>query len=222
MTRTANVRSLEAIEQVRSALVLFAEDAEGALTTVRGQVQDFVSWLKDEQRGYWEHQIRVREERVLEAKADLSRCMAATIDPRRTPTCYQEKKVLAAAKRALEEAEEKLAAVRRWMPIIDQAVSDYFGRAETMASAVAVDVPRAVAHLDRLLTALVEYEQVALPADSGGINRRDAEGAEQRQFGVTTTSPLSQSASDAPQVAPRAADQDPDACQDSPAAPPKQ
>lgn len=180
MARTADVKSLDAIEQVRSAMCLFAEEVDQALTGIRAQVQDFVHWLKEEQLGVWKHQIRVREEKVLEAKADLSRCLSATIDPNRTPTCYQEKKILAAAKRSLAEAEEKLAAVKRWIPIVDQAVSDYFARAETMATAVVVDVPQAVAHLDRLLSALVEYQQVMNPS-AEGVHRGAAEVAEKRE-----------------------------------------
>ncbi|MBX7168327.1 MAG: hypothetical protein K1X74_18470 [Pirellulales bacterium] len=163
MNRTAEVKSLAALEAFRSALCLFREDADQALVIVRAEVQNFLKWLKHEQVGRWQREVRVREERVIEAKNDLHRCMTATIDPNRTPSCLQEKKVLAAAKRALEQAEETLAAVRRWLPIVEQAASDYFTHAETLAAVVSIEVPDAIAHLDRILARLNEYLAAPVP-----------------------------------------------------------
>lgn len=164
MSRTANVHSVEALQEFRAGLCLFSDEAAQALATVRLQIDRFSQWLKHDQLTHWKHQIRVREDRVAEAKSDLHRCLAATIDPNRTPSCYQEKKLLEAAKRSLEEAEQKLAAVRRWIPIVDQAAMDYQARAEGLATALSSDLPKATAHLDRSVARLNEYLELSAPS----------------------------------------------------------
>src|SRR6478672_2897055 len=105
MSRTANVNSISALERFRAALAQFSDESTQGLSTVDTQLRRFRDWLEHDQLKYWKHQIRVREDRVAEAKSDLHRCLAATIDPHRTPSCYQEKKLLEQAKRSLADAE---------------------------------------------------------------------------------------------------------------------
>jgi hypothetical protein len=163
MGSSAHVKSIEAIEQFRAGLGQFGDEVGQALATIRADVQRFVQWLEHDQLSHWQHEIRVREERVAEAKGDLHRCLSATIDPRRTPSCLQEKKVLEAAKRRLEEAQQKLIAVRRWIPIVRQAAFDYSMRAEPLAGAIAGDLPRANAFLLRSLERLEAYLDLKPP-----------------------------------------------------------
>lgn len=167
MNRAANVESLESIEHFRAALTLFRHETDQALGTIRSELGRFVDWLEHDQLGYWKQEIRVREERLAEAKADLHRCLAATIDPHRTPSCYQEKKVVESCKRRFEEAEHKLARVRRWIPIVRQAAFEYTARAEPLSSALVSELPAAAAFLDRCLDRLSAYQEVALPAGAG-------------------------------------------------------
>ncbi|MBX9789851.1 MAG: hypothetical protein K2Y37_13120 [Pirellulales bacterium] len=163
MSRTARVQSIEALEQFRAALSIFTDQASQGLATVRSDAERFLNWLGHDQFKYWQHQIRVRDERLAEAKSDLHRCLAATIDPHRTPSCHQEKKLVEQAKRRLEEAEEKLAAVRRWAAIVEEAILDFQAHAEPLAGALATDLPKAVTRLDRIVALLIEYTQLAPP-----------------------------------------------------------
>jgi hypothetical protein len=177
MNRTANVHSIDALDRFRAALCSFGEGADLSLTMLRLELDRFVDWLEHDQLKYWQHEIRLREDRLGEAKTDLHRCLAATIDPERTPSCYQEKKAVALAKQRLEEAEDKLAAVRRWIPPVRQAVLEYRMRAEPLASALLSDLPKAVSLLEQLARRLAEYAELAAP--SGGVEMGPA----------TTTSP---------------------------------
>ncbi|HEY2841950.1 MAG TPA: hypothetical protein VGJ26_22515 [Pirellulales bacterium] len=163
MSGAANVHSIEALDRFRAALVSFGEGADLSLTMIRMELDRFVDWLEHDQLKYWQHEIRLREDRVGEAKTDLHRCLAATIDAGRTPSCYQEKKALELAKRRLEEAQEKLAAVRRWIPPVRQAVLEYRMRAEPLASALLGDVPKAVLLLQRLTAQLASYLELSAP-----------------------------------------------------------
>ena len=103
----------------------------------------------------------MREEHVNQAKIDLHRCLSATIDAHHTPSCYAEKKALGVAKHRLEEAESSLAAVRRWIPIVRQAVIEYRRKSEPLRSAATSDVPVATAYLGASVARLHEYLNIA-------------------------------------------------------------
>src|SRR5262249_3576908 len=150
-------QSLAAIDTFRAALADFGDEAGQALSNLQMDVQRFVEWLEHDQLIHWQHEIRRREERVAEAKNDLHRRLSSTIDPRHTPSCYQEKKILAAAKVRLEEAETKLAAVRRWIPQVQQAAFQFHARMQPLADALASDVPSAIAHLRVIVGRLEDY-----------------------------------------------------------------
>jgi hypothetical protein len=164
MNRSAQVNSIDAIDQFRAAFGIFGDEVNQVLSAIRSDLQRFLSWLEHDQLGHWQREIRVRDERVAEAKNELHRCLSATIDPNRTPSCLQEKKLLAIAKQRLEEAERKLAAVRHWIVAVRQAVVDYHARAEPLASAAASDVPKAMAELQRTVSRLTSYIEVAPPS----------------------------------------------------------
>lgn len=161
MNPGVHVNSLAALDRFRAALCAFHHEASQALSSIQSEVQGFVEWLKHDQLAYWKHEIRKRGEQVAEAKADLHRCLAATIDPHRTPSCYQEKKLLVRAKQRLDEAESRLAAVRRWIPIIEQAVFEYQARAEPLATSLAAGIPRALGDLDRSVDQIVAYLELS-------------------------------------------------------------
>lgn len=158
----AHVNSIEALEQFRAALAMFGHDVEQSLVTIQCEIRDFVEWLEHDLVMQWRREISVRTEKVKEANADLHRCLSATVDDR-TPSCHQEKKLLAHAQQRLAEAEASLAAVRRWIPIVRRAVQEYGHKVEPLRSAVASDVPRATAILNASVARLLEYLSVAPP-----------------------------------------------------------
>jgi hypothetical protein len=80
----------------------------------------------------------------------------------------------------VQEAEGKIDAVRKWLPRLEKAADLYRGGVSRLNTTIAVEVPRAVALLDRLAGALEEYVQVASP-ESGG----EAAGVEPEAAGET-------------------------------------
>ena len=194
MTGAAQVKSIEALESFRAVLGLFASDVDQALSASQAEIARFANWLEHEQLAFWRHELRVRDDKVAEAKADLHRCLSATIDPHRTPSCYQEKKFLEAAKCRFEEAERKLAAVRRWIPLIRQAIFEYRLKVEPLESAVAADVPRGMAVLQSSVARLEAYLNVAPPSVSHVSHERGpADSAADAQPAASTPRPEEQS-----------------------------
>jgi len=209
MSRTANVHSIEALDRFRAALCSFAEGADLSLTMLRLELDRFVDWLEHGQLKYWQQEIRLREDRVGEAKTDLHRCLAATVDADRTPSCYQEKKVLENAKRRLEEAQDKLAAVRRWIPPVRQAVLEFRMKAEPLAGALLADIPKAVSLLEHLAARLAEYIDLAAPSGSPSLSNGTSANS------ATPALPASKDTAESKSIEIDAEKQDPPAIADS-------
>src|SRR5687768_5753834 len=66
-------------------------------------------------------------------------------------------KVLQTAQRALAEAEHKVAAVKKFIPLMQKQTQAYRGGVQRFASTVQIDLPVAVEKLDRMLAALEAY-----------------------------------------------------------------
>ncbi|MES1213540.1 MAG: hypothetical protein ABUL64_03055 [Singulisphaera sp.] len=166
----AHVKSVEAIEAFRAALCLFGEEAEQSLASIQAEIDDFVEWLEVEQIKFWRAEVRRREQLVADAKADLHRCLSATVDAHHTPSCYQEKKVLDAAKKRLHEAEDKLALVRRWIPVVRQAAMEYRMKVEPLRSSLSGDLPAAAGYLANSVDRLHEYLSLEPPSGTFPAN----------------------------------------------------
>jgi hypothetical protein len=162
MAESADVQSLEVLRDVRAAICTFAEDAKNALADVDFEIRRMREWLSNEQRLHWQSEIRRWQQNLSMAKTELHRKkLGKFLDHR--PDTSQEEKAVRYAQARLEEAEQKLEAVRRWVPELQHAVQEYRGSSQPLASMVDVDLQRGVARLDRMVDALEAYLQVAVP-----------------------------------------------------------
>ena len=73
MSQSARVTSVEAVKEFRPALIIFCEQAKDALSSVDMETRNLLDWLQRDQLGYWQRQLRLRQEEVSEAKAELFR-----------------------------------------------------------------------------------------------------------------------------------------------------
>jgi flavin-binding protein dodecin len=148
---------------MKRALWKFAEGAAAALGDAESEVQRTLIWLDSEQRSYWTGQIRKRQEAIVRAHEAVRQKKLFKDATGTRPSAIEEEKALAAAKRALEEAEKKLVNVKRWVPILQKELQIYKGSVQRFATAVQVDIPAAVNLLNNLLLKLEGY--VALRAE---------------------------------------------------------
>jgi hypothetical protein len=121
-------------------------------------LQRAAAWLGDQQ-GYWRREIRAREDDVTQAQTELrTRRIPNTFGE--VADCTVQEKALRRAKARLEEAEERLAAVRRWMLRLPREICDtYDGPAGHLAAFLDGNLPSGLALLARQLTALEQYVQ---------------------------------------------------------------
>jgi hypothetical protein len=163
MSSQASVRSIESLKDLRVALALYGEDTLAALGAVEAEVRRTIRWLQEERPVYWAEQIKRRREQVSAARAEVfKKNLQKRADY--TPPMSEQKENLRKAEISLQDAEKRLAAVRKWQPLFKQAALEYHGSIARLKDLAAADVPRAVSVLTRMIDALESYLRVAPPS----------------------------------------------------------
>jgi hypothetical protein len=162
MNGAASVHSIPMLREFKAALATFVTEAKESQSvndmTVHRGIEDFqVDLLK-----FWQTQIRKREDAVTNAKAEFERCRMQSFGDR-VPDCTDQKVALKKAQMRLEVAQDKLKAVKKWSRVLDEEVEEYRGQSQLLVDMLSGDMPKALAELDRLLTALEAYIGVTAP-----------------------------------------------------------
>ncbi|HMN95201.1 MAG TPA: hypothetical protein PKC43_02440 [Phycisphaerales bacterium] len=157
----ANVADFDALRAARAAFIEFVEDAALSLTEAHADVTKTRAWLQYDRVGHWQHAVKKRHEKVQQAKSELVRAQLQSRDER--PSCVLERKALVKAQEALAEAEGKLVACRRSMVLLDREGLLFKAALSGFSTTVEVDLPRVVAHIDRLMETLEKYVSIAAP-----------------------------------------------------------
>jgi len=163
MDSQARVASLDRVEEFRASYAKFGESARQALLGVDLEIRRMLEWLEKDMIAYWKGEIRRREEKVNEAKAALHR-KRITAAFGNTVADTDEVVQLRKAKARLDEAEEKMKAVKQWQLVVEQEVSEYRAPAQVLGNLLDADVPRALSLLSRMLETLESYLQVTAPS----------------------------------------------------------
>jgi hypothetical protein len=162
MALPVDVSSIDVLRSVREALILFGDDGRNALGTMDMEIQRCVDWLANDQRLYWQSEVKRRIELLARAKAELHR-KGVGLPPGAQPHDSEQREAVREAKHRLEEAEDKLENVKRWVPVLDRAVMEYQGQAKPFAEVLEFDVERAVELVDRMIGALDDYVRMTAP-----------------------------------------------------------
>jgi len=158
----ADVRSIEAIGDFRAALAVYAEETLAALAAVGMEAKRTVQWVGHDRRDYWAEQVKRGRERVASARAEVSRRrMAATAGS--GSSFSEQKEILRLAEARLREAESRVVLVRKWGPVLDQAVLEFRASTRRIGDLAGGDVPRAMAALGRMIDALEAYLREPAP-----------------------------------------------------------
>lgn len=157
MSEQANVRSLDAIEVVKSSLVSFREQLMQSLTTIDIEMRRVLDWLEHDRPKFWKTQVRLARDAVTTAKADLHRCLMYPVGDER-PSCREERAELKRAEAQLAYCEAKAERLKHWIREVRHEMFEYEGRIGQVKDLVESDVPQAIGILSRLLTRLEEYQ----------------------------------------------------------------
>ena len=110
MSAQAQVTSIESLESFRSDLIIYLGQMLPALDEASGEVMRMRHWLQVEQRGFWDDQLRRRRRKLEEAQAELFNKRVSLMNDS-TVLAQME---LQRAQRAVAEAEQKIAALKKW------------------------------------------------------------------------------------------------------------
>lgn len=155
---SANVHSVDAIKDVRSALIKFHERATSAMGDLRQKIDRTVSWLELDRPNYWREQERRAYDLVASTRVALETCRLRTVGGRRSD-CIEEKKAFEKAKLRMEYVREKQQAVRKWMVQAGQETNEYRSRTSTFLRSLEHEVPMMIAQLGRMIDAIEAYSE---------------------------------------------------------------
>jgi len=165
MSEFARVTSIEELTEFRADLCTFGERAQEGLSSVQMAIQRTLEWL-DGQDKYWQREVRRWDEAVAQARAELARRKMIRIGDR-VPDCTEQEDILRKARHRLEEAEDKLARTRRWLPAFRRSVDEYHGPARQLGGFLEAEHARALALLQQKIDALEAYARPTAPPPPG-------------------------------------------------------
>ena len=166
MGTDAKVTSVEAIESFRTSLILYLSKARPTVEEISSEVMRTRVWLESDQRLYWQGQLRKRMKVLEEAQGAL---FSAEISNLREAT-VAERMSVNKAKRAVEEAENKLQLIRRWNREYSSQVEPLAKQMERLHTVLANELPQAIAHLGGLIKTLHAYADVGTSVKSPESN----------------------------------------------------
>jgi hypothetical protein len=177
----ARVDSIDALKDFRVSLCKFADAIKVGLDEAESEIDRTAIWLKQDQYIHWKRQVRKYQELLTRARIELNRKQQQKTPLGGRYSCVDEKKALAVAKRRFEEAEQKLANVRRWTRQLEQETFAYKGVAQGLIQVVDADVPNALAQLDNMIAALESYASSGTASEQGSVRIPEPHRPDQQQ-----------------------------------------
>jgi hypothetical protein len=159
MPEQARVTSLEALERFRANLIVFLDEAHRSVDEVQDEVRRTRMWVQLEQRGFWEREIRKRQQKLDAAEQEL---LSAKLSGLRDNVRAQEEAVRK-ARRAVREGEEKHRNVRRWTRDFDHFVEPMTRKLEGLRHYLDSDLPKALSFLLQAQRTLEAYADIEAP-----------------------------------------------------------
>lgn len=180
MMSSAHVKAIETLGELRTALLRYKSEAQGALDAAGAEIQRTGEWLQ-ERLHYWQKELIRRQAILGEAEAAFNKCRAqAYRDPEtgRTyvPDCSKEQAIVMQAKRLVQEAESELHTVRECIRRVEEAVASYQHQARQLAGTLNGDLLKGSELLSRSVTILQSYASgtgggaSAVGSDMGGAS----------------------------------------------------
>jgi len=163
MAEQAQVTSVEAIESFRASLILFLSKVRPTLEEVSDEVMRLQVWLQNDQRRYWEGELRKRGLKLEEARQEL---FNAALSHLQQATALQHMAVQR-AQRSVRDAEDKLDTVKKWERELEDRTAPLVKQVEEIHGFLTVEMGRAVAQLGQIIRALEAYTKAAGPAKEG-------------------------------------------------------
>ena len=157
MAEYANISSIDVLEAFRADLIQYIEKARVALEDAEGEVRRTRGWIDGDRSGHWMRQMKHRTKLLEIAEAELYN---VTLTSPRDSHSVQ-KMAVARAKRAVDEAEEKLRVLKQWRQTYDNRVTPLLRQLDPMFFLVGQQLPKGVHALTEMIKTLQQYAEKA-------------------------------------------------------------
>lgn len=194
---SAGVHSISALEDFKASLATFETEGKESLSVIGMDVRRGLDWFTHDLLKHWQTQVRKREDEVTNAKADLERCRMQKYGDR-TPDCTDQKVALKKAQARLEEAQHKVQAVKKWSRVLEEEAEEYRTQSQQLDALFGGEMPKALAEMGRMLTALEAYIGVKAPSGGSEFSMSRGQGSEVGGQGPGATTSEPKQAEDAP------------------------
>ena len=168
MAERAQITSVDAIESFRTSLILFLSKARPALEEISSDVLRLRLWIQNDQRSFWENQMRLRGRELERAQSEL---FGARLSKIQTASAAQQMAVTK-ARNKVHEAENKLRLLKKWDRELEHRSEPLIKQVDQLHGYLATDMVKAVAYLAQVIRTLDAYAGVTLrsadPAASDG------------------------------------------------------
>ena len=163
MSRSANVQSIQTLRDFKVAMITFGEDARNALSGVEMDLRKMRDFLERDQLGYWQMQIKRRNEEVMQARADLHRRKISQQGSDAVSDSEQKEALREATKR-LRIAEEKVALIKRLIPQFHHAIAEYHSHSQPLGDHISGGFEKSLSVLERMILSLEAYVATTAPS----------------------------------------------------------
>jgi DNA repair exonuclease SbcCD ATPase subunit len=160
MDSQARITDTDALENLRSALIVFQARAKRSVDEVIDEVRRTKRWLEQEKRDFWEAQIRVRSRKLEQAEQELFNAkLSAWRD-----SIAREKAVVERMRALVAEAEEKLRAVKHWDRNYESTVEPLTKGLSSLREFLEQDLPNGIWQITNSIKALDAYAETRMPS----------------------------------------------------------
>lgn len=160
MANDAQVSSIEALASFRGDLIVFISQMQPVIDEASTEVLRLRQWLEHEQRDYWQHQLRRRRLKLEEAQSALFNARISLLGD----SCLLPQMDVQRAQKAVAEAENKMAAIKKWLRELEPLAEPLLKQVEQLRGYLTTDMGQAVSVLGENLKRLDAYTQVAKPS----------------------------------------------------------
>ena len=163
MANSAQVSSVDAIETFRASLLIYLGKAKPALEQVSAEVLRTRVWVQTTQKAHWEHQLKLRRRKLEEARGEL---FNARLSQFHDSTLLQTMAVQK-AQRAVDEAEAKLAMLKKWSREMETRAEPLLKQLEHFHGYLTTDLVKGAVQLAQIVKTLDAYTDT-VPLRQGG------------------------------------------------------
>lgn len=176
MADRAQVTSVEAIEAFRSALIIYLSKARPALEEMGSEVLRVRQWLENDQRRFWEGELKARGKKLERARAELFSVSMSKFQE----VSSAQQLIMHKAKAAFEEAQAKIVLLKKWERELENRSEPMIKQVDQFQSFVTAEMPRAIAYLSQVIKSLEAYAEIRMSGDTAApppVEEPPADGA---------------------------------------------